>query len=141
MLLRMALDLWRECQAGTVRDFEARAAELRFVISYLLRERALRDPDNRHLLKVLRRYHQRGELVRFLEEPLVEPTNNRVERALRPAVIARKVSQCSKTWPGAHAFAAFTSVIQTLLKKGAPATVVEALANLFRAPRSESAAA
>jgi hypothetical protein len=141
MLLRMALDLWRECQAGTVRDFEARAAELRFVISYLLRERALRDPDNRHLLKVLRRYHQRGELVRFLEEPLVEPTNNRVERALRPAVIARKVSQCSKTWPGAHAFAAFTSVIQTLLKKGAPATVVEALANLFRAPRSESAPA
>jgi hypothetical protein len=58
------------------------AAELRFVISYLLRERALRDPDNRHLLKVLRRSHNRGELVRFLEEPLVEPTNNRVERAL-----------------------------------------------------------
>jgi transposase len=31
-------------------------------------------------------------LLRFLEEPLVEPTNNRVERGLRPAVIARKVS-------------------------------------------------
>ena len=56
-------------------------------------------------------------------------------------VIARKVSQCSKTWPGAHAFAAFTSVIQTLLKKGAPSTVVEALADLFRAPRGESAPA
>jgi transposase len=56
---------------------------LRLVISYQLRERALRDRDNRHLLKVLRRYHQRGELLRFLEEPLVEPTNNRVERALR----------------------------------------------------------
>jgi hypothetical protein len=69
---------------------------LRFVISYLLRERDLRDPDNRHLLKVLRRYHRRGELLRFLEDPCIEPTNNRVERALRPAVIARKVSQCSK---------------------------------------------
>ena len=82
MLLRMALDLWEEYHGGAVVDFAARATELRLVISYLLRERALRDWDNRRLLKVLRRYHQRGELLRFLEEPLVEPTNNRVERAL-----------------------------------------------------------
>jgi hypothetical protein len=46
------------------------------------------------------RYHLKGELLRFLEEPLVEPTNNRVERALRPAAIARKVSQCSKNQAG-----------------------------------------
>jgi hypothetical protein len=65
---------------------------LQFAVSYQLRERALRDQDNQHLLKVLREYHQRGELLRFLEEP----TNNRVERALQPAVIARKVSSCSK---------------------------------------------
>jgi transposase len=83
MLFGMALDLWEEYQTGAVADFEARVAELRLVISYQLRERALRERDNRHLLKVLRRYHQRGELLRFLEEPLVEPTNNRAERALR----------------------------------------------------------
>ena len=76
MLLRMVLDLWEEYHAGAVAEFEARAAELRFVISYLLREWALRDPDNRHLLKVLRRYHQWGELLRFLEVPSIEPTNN-----------------------------------------------------------------
>jgi hypothetical protein len=87
----------------------------------------------------LRRYHQRGDLLRFLEQPEVEPTNNRVERMLRPAVIARKVSQCSKTWPGAYAFAAFTSIIQTLLKGGTPSSVVEALVDLFRAPRSQIA--
>jgi hypothetical protein len=46
---------------------------LRFVTSHLLRKRALRDPDNRHLLKVLRRYHQRGELLRFLVDPRIEP--------------------------------------------------------------------
>jgi hypothetical protein len=80
----MALDLWDDYHAGAVKDFEGRAAELRFVISHLLRERALRDPDNRHLLKVLRQYHRRGELLRFLEDPSIEPTNNRVERALRP---------------------------------------------------------
>jgi hypothetical protein len=136
MLFGMALDLWEEYHAWAVVDFEARAAELRFVISYQLRERALRDRDNRHLLKVLRRYHLKGELLRFLEEPLVEPTNNRVERALRPAVIARKVSQCSKNDAGAYAFSAFKSVIQTLVKRGT-GSLVEALYALFRSPKAQ----
>jgi transposase len=138
MLFRMALDLWQEYHAGAVKDFATRAAELRFVISYLLRERALRDPDNRHLLKVVRRYHQLGDLLRFLEDPSIEPTNNRVERALRPAVIARKVSQCSKNEAGANAFTAFKSVVQTLVKRGAD-SVVEALCTLFRSPEVQSA--
>jgi transposase len=102
--------------------------EVRFALSYQLRDRPLKDPDNQKLL-------------RFLEEPLVEPTNNRVERMLRPAVIARKVSQCSKTWAGAHAFAAFASVIQTRLKKGAPSSVLEALVDLFRTPLNQAAPA
>ena len=135
MLFGMAMDLWEEYHAGEAEDFAGRAAELRLVISYQLRERGLRDRDNRHLLKVLRRYHQRGELLRFLEEPLVEPTNNRVERALRPAVIARKVSQCSKNQAGAYAFSAFKSVIQTLVKRDA-GSLVEALYALFRSPKA-----
>jgi transposase len=134
MLFGMALDLWDEYHTGAMADFETRAAKLRFVISYLLRERALRDPDNRHLLKVLRCYHQRGQLLRFLEDPRIEPTNNRVERALCPAVIARKVSQCSKNEAGAYAFSAFTSVVQTLAKRGA-GSIVEALYTLFRSPK------
>jgi transposase len=136
MLFGMALDLWQEYHAGEAEDFEGRAAELRFVISYQLRERGLRDRDNRHLLKVLRRYHRRGELLRFLEEPLVEPTNNRVERALRPAVIARKVSQCSKNQAGAYAFAAFKSMIQTLVKRDA-GSLLEALYALFCSPEAQ----
>jgi transposase len=138
MLFGMALDLCEEYHAGEAEDFEGRAAELRFLISYLLRERGLRDPDNRHLLKVLRRYHQRGELLRFLEQPEVEPTNNRVERMLRPAVIARKVSQCSKNQAGAYAFSAFKSVIQTLLKRNA-GSLVEALYALFCSPKAQLA--
>ena len=132
-LFRMALDLWEEYRAGEATDFATRAAELRFVISYVLRERTLRDPDNQHLLKSLRQYHRRGELLRFLEDPSIEPTNNRVERALRPAVIARKVSQCSKNEAGAYAFSAFKSIVQTLVKRGAN-SVVEALYTLFRSP-------
>ncbi len=80
----------------------------------VLRERALPDPTNQRLLDDLRWRHARGDLLRFLEDPRIEPTNNRAERALRPAVIARKVSQCSKNQRGADAFAAFASVIRTL---------------------------
>jgi transposase len=140
-LLRLAVRLWEEYHYGDREEFDRWVPEVRFVLNYHLRDRPLNDQDNQKLLRMLRRYHQRGELLRFLEQPEVEPTNNRVERMLRPAVIARKVSQCSKTWPGADAFAAFTSIIQTLLKKGTPSAVVEALADLFRATRSESARA
>ena len=50
----------------------------------------------------------------FWTMPAIEPTNNRAERALRGAVIARKVSHCSRNEAGADAFSAFTSVIRTL---------------------------
>src|ERR687895_330109 len=140
-LLRLAVRLWEEYHYGDREEFDRWAPEVRLALSYHLRDRPFKNQDNRKLLRMLRRYHQRGDLLRFLEEPLVEPTNNRVERMLRPAVIARKVSHCSKTWPGADAFAAFTSIIQTLLKKGTPSAVVEALPDLFRATRSESARA
>ncbi len=136
MVFRMAMDLREEHQAGAVSDFAARAGEVRFALSYLLRPRTLKDPDNQHLLKVLGRYHRRGELLRFLENPSIEPTNNRVERALRPAVIARKVSQCSRNEAGAYAFSAFKSVVQTVVKRGG-GSVVEALVTIFRSPKGQ----
>jgi hypothetical protein len=52
------------------------------------------------------------------------------ERALRPAVIRRKVSHCSKTEPRARAFEAFLSVIQTY-KQQSPTSVSQQLFNLF----------
>ncbi len=58
----------------------------------------------------------RGRLLTFLHHSGVEPTNNRAERMLRPAVIARKVSHCSKNDRGAHATSAFLSLIQTTFK-------------------------
>jgi hypothetical protein len=76
-------------------------------------------------------------LLRFLEDPSIEPTNNRVERALRPAVIARQVSQCSKNEAGANAVSAFKSVVQTLVKQGA-ASVVDGLYALFHSPEDPS---
>lgn len=57
-------------------------------------------------------------LLRFLKDPnVVDPTNNAAERGLRPSVIARKVSQCSKNWRGAAARTIFTSLIRTSEKR------------------------
>ena len=42
-----------------------------------------------------------GLVLLFLERPEIEPANNRAERGLRGAVIARKVSHCSKNERGA----------------------------------------
>ena len=85
-------------------------------VPYHLRDRQMPDPDNQTLLNELGRHNDRGNLLCFLDDPSVEPTNNRVERALRKAVTARKVSHCSKTEDGAEAYSAFTS---RLLKKAA----------------------
>ncbi len=55
-------------------------------------------------------------------------------RALRPAVIARKVSQCSKNARGAQTFAAFTSVVRTLAKTGT-GSLVDELLHVFRSAK------
>jgi transposase len=132
-LLQEALQVWHDHRAGTVADFRTQAKALQEELTYQLRDRRLHDPDNQRLLNELGWHHDRGNLVRFLEDPQIEPTNNRAERALRPAVIARNVSQCSKNGAGVRAFEAFTSVVQTLAKQGT-AYLVEGLYQLFQSP-------
>jgi transposase len=95
------------------------------------RHRPLRDPDHQRWLNERGWPHDRGNLVRLLADPRSEPTNNRAERALRPAVIARKGSQGSKHDRGARAFAVFTSVLRTLRNTEAD-PVVETLSQLLR---------
>ena len=79
-----------------------------------LRARVLSDADNQRMLDGIGRQHERGRLTLFLLEPEIEPTNNRAEHGLRPAVIARKVSQCSKNPRGAHSYEVMKSVFSTL---------------------------
>jgi hypothetical protein len=137
-LLQDAMQLWRAGQAGEVTDFATEAHALWDAITHHLRPRLLTDPDNQRLLNGIGRQHDRGHLLRFVVAPQVEPTNNRAERGLRPAVIARKVSQCSKNQAGAQACAAFQSVVQTLAKQGV-GSMVEGLYRLFRSTRPHAA--
>jgi transposase len=56
----------------------------------------------------------RDQLLTFLDAPdLVQPTNNDCERALRPAVISRKVTNGFRSSWAAHADAALRTVIDT----------------------------
>jgi hypothetical protein len=137
-LLREAIALWHAYHAGHVEDFASPARRLKKVITHQLRPRMLRDADNQRLLDGIGWHHDRGNLLRFLDDPAIAPTNNRAERSLRSAVIARKVSQCSKTARGAETYSAFSSVIKTLAKSGLEA-MVEALYELFRAARLQRA--
>jgi Transposase IS66 family len=94
---------------------------------------SLKDPDHQRLLNELGWHRDRGTMLRFLADPRIEPTNHRAERALRPAVIARKVSHGSKNSAGAHAFEAFTRVVRILAKQGID-SLVEHLYQLFCCP-------
>jgi transposase len=129
-LLTEALALWHAERDGMVTDFPAHGARLQAQLATILQQRPMPDPSNQHLLDDLRWRHAHGDLLRFLDDPRIEPTNNRAERALRPAVIARKVSQCSKNQPGADAFAAFASVTRTLIQRGH--SPIDGLVDVFR---------
>jgi transposase len=137
-LLQEATALWHAYRDGHRTAYKAAAEALQGEITYHLRNRILKDPDNQRRLNELGWHHDWGNLLRFLTDPRIEPTNNRAERALRPAVIARQVSQCSKNGRGAGAFAAFTSVIRTLMKTEA-GSIVDTLSQLLRPPQSQCA--
>jgi transposase len=139
-LFRQALDLWHDSHHGKKTGFTAQAQQLQAAITHHLRDRPLKDPDNQRLLNDLGWHNDRGNLLRFLDDPRIEPTNNRAERVLRPAVIARKVSQCSKNTRGAQAFAAFTSVVRTLAKTGTD-SLVEGVLQVFRSAKTPDASA
>ena len=131
-LLKEGLQLWHvyHDHHGKLPGFEGRARSIGEAVTRHLRPRRLVDGDDQRLLDQFGRHHAEGNLLRFLADPRVEPTNNTSERGFRFAVIQRKVSQCSRTSRGAEALAAFASVIKTAMRQGKD--VVEWLSALFR---------
>jgi transposase len=60
----------------------------------------------------------RDKLFVFLKRRDVEPTNNESERALRPSVIFRKVTNGFRSEWGAQAYAALCSIVETGRRNG-----------------------
>jgi hypothetical protein len=130
-ILREARQLWRDQRAGKAEKFPAEGERFEEELTFHLRPRRLKDEDNQRLLDGIGLQHDRGRVLRFLHDPTIEATNNRGERALRGAVIVRKLSHGSKNERGAEAFAAFSSVVQTVAKKR-DCSIIDALQNLFQ---------
>ena len=116
-------------------DWMAKVEDLELRLAWHLRDRHLKDDDNQRLLNGIGTQMDRDRLLTFLHVPGVEPTNNRAERMLRPAVIARKVSHCSKSERGAYATSAFLSVIQTA-RKGIAGGLAPCVAGVLASPAS-----
>jgi hypothetical protein len=74
------------------------------------------DPDVKRLAARLSRY--RRELTAFLWDPQVDGTNNAAERALRPAVVFRKITGGSRSTAGARAWATVASICRTARQQG-----------------------
>jgi transposase len=75
-------------------------------------------PQALRLTKRLKRH--RGELTHFLWHDEVDGTNNAAERAIRPLVVARKISGGSRSDNGARATAILMSVLRTAVQQNRP---------------------
>jgi hypothetical protein len=71
----------------------------------------LEHEDTQRLRNRIIRHNQ--ELFIFLDNPSVEPTNNRAERQLRPMVIMRKLTFGNRSDLGALNQAVIMSIIET----------------------------
>jgi hypothetical protein len=108
MLARLRSNLPPPAFVQARQGLEQRAAVL------LLPHRA--DPDEERVVNRLRK--RRQWLFTFLDHPQVEATNNRAERALRPAVIARKLSCGNKTQRGKRTWEILASLAATCHQRG-----------------------
>jgi hypothetical protein len=119
--------------AGACPPTERDRARCRFEARLLARCRAeaARAP-HATLCKRVERYHP--ELFTFVADPAVPPTNNAAERALRPLVVARKVSGGTRSTQGSRTRMILQSLLATWELRGLdPLTE---LAALLRAPRT-----
>lgn len=125
--------LWKDFKIANVTadDYASRGAQLKQDLDRLLRPRKLRNRANQTLIDGLGWHHRRGNLLRFLDDPAVEPTNNRAERVLRAAVIARKVSHCSRNSRGANTYATLKTIAATAVQRMIPAH--QAISDLLQA--------
>ena len=104
------LELYHRRGEYSAEAFAARRQELEGWVDRLLAH-SCQQPGDVSVRNRLRK--QREHLLVCLEEPWAEPTNNRAERALRPAVVARKLSCGNKTEAGRRSWQILASLAAT----------------------------
>jgi transposase len=109
-LFRQALHLGKRRTELSPQGYARRVTEVEHRLVGLLQQQ-VRGVHARRLRQRYRRH--REHLFVFLHCPDVPPDNNACERALRPSVIHRKVTNGFRSEWGAHAYAALATIIET----------------------------
>jgi transposase len=128
-LFREAIHLWNRRAELSPQGYARRVSEVERRLEGLLRQRVQGTEARR--LRARYRLHREHLLV-FLHYPGVPPDNNACERALRPSVIHRKVTNGFRSEWGAHAYAALATIIETAKLRGH--RVFDALLDLMGPP-------
>lgn len=115
MLLTVANELWHLRQDLPPPKYEADRQQLEAWKDRLL-DQTVTDPGDVKIQNRLIKH--REHLLRCLEDASVEPTNNRAERQLRPAVICRKLSCGNRTDRGKQTWEILASLGTTCLQRG-----------------------
>jgi transposase len=115
LLFQAVTGIWRARSAMGEAEFLVRRTALESWCDRLLVPARAQPGDEAIQRRIGKR---RGDVLGCLYEPAAEPTNNRAERALRPAVIARKLSCGNKTEAGKCCFEILTSVATTCEQRG-----------------------
>lgn len=76
------------------------------------------EPNARRIARRMKKHQKPKELTAFLWDKELEGTNNAAERAIRPAVVARKISGGSRSRAGAEAWAKLASLMRTAGQQG-----------------------
>ena len=115
-LLLDIIDTWKKRPQLAIDVFVKKVIQLKRQIDQLV-ERSPPEPAEVAFRNRLAK--QRDHLMVCLGDPAAEPTNNRAERALRPAVIARKLSCGNRTGRGRDTWQILTSLAATCEQQAA----------------------
>lgn len=112
---REALKLKKRWDELPDAPYEMKASRLEDRLDGLMRAEP-EHADAKRLCKRVRRH--RKDLTRFLWDEKLDGTNNAAERALRPAVVMRKITGGNRSEQGAQAWAKLASLIRTADQRG-----------------------
>lgn len=114
-LLQDAIELGKARHLLPASTYEEAVGEVRTELKALVSQ-DFSHPENLKLAKHI--FKHQDDLLRFLEDPAVPPTNNLAEQELRGAVVIRKIGGCNRSPVNAFSHAVLASLAQTAHRKG-----------------------